>query len=211
MISHTDITWRKRVEAVIVDREAVLRPRHERIRDLAGRPITAQEEERARIARELRDDISQRLAALAVALSRLRQRTPASTHDPMEPPEMLHARPAELSNDVCDFSRELHPAMLEHAGVATAIHGFCEEFSAQAELDIDFSVAGHPDDYRACLGADTALCLYRVVQEALRNVAAHSGAQGARVDLRRAGDAIRLSISDTARASSLRPRAGMAG
>ncbi len=174
-----DITERKRAE--------------ETLQNLSGRLISAQEEERSRIARELHDDFNQRLALLAVDLERLAGRQLASGGDFSDCLESLLRRTKELSSDVHRLSHQLHPSFLDHLGLVAAIRIFCKELSGQHVIHIELA---HHEVPRQ-LPKDVALCLYRLVQEALRNVIKHSGAQTARVELGGTTDELALQISDT--------------
>lgn len=163
------------------------------LRTLSGRLINAQEEERSRIARELHDDLNQRLALLAVQMEQLGQDLPESASGLGERVRRLLAHTAELSSDVHRLSYQLHPSKLDHLGLAAALHTFCDEFGERQEVRIEFTHSGIPK----LLPADIALCLYRIAQESLRNVVKHSGAKQARVELSSTGDAIHLRVSDS--------------
>jgi two-component system sensor histidine kinase UhpB len=183
-----DVTQRKQAEEA-------LRASHEQIQDLAGRLIAAQETERSRIARELHDDISQRLAALAIAHSGLKRRLLPASSNLQEEVTRLQQHTISLAEAVRDLSRQLHPGVLQHAGLVAAIRGHCDEFSRLHDLKVTFraeaDLKGVPDD--------VALCLYRVAQEALHNVAAHAGARHAEVALTRVDRTLELTITDDGR------------
>ncbi len=163
----------------------------ERLRDLSGRLIHAQEEERRRIARELHDDVSQRLALLSMELDQLSQ-SGESAAQLVERMQALRMRIHELSSDLHRISYELHPAKLEHLGLVAAVRSFCKELSRQQGIGIQFIDREVPRE----IPQDVALCLFRIVQESLRNAVKHSGAQEARAELSGSPDAIRLQISD---------------
>ncbi len=173
-----DITQRKRAELLL--------------RDLGGRLITSQEDERRRIARELHDDFSQRLSLLSIELERASQQPPESPARMRELMQDLSNRTKELSTVVHRLSHQLHPAKLEHLGLVAAVKSFCKEVSEQEGIRIEFTHREVPTS----IPEDVALCLYRIVQEALRNVVRHSGAGDARVELTGGRDAIRLQVSD---------------
>jgi PAS domain S-box-containing protein len=163
----------------------------ETLRNLAGRLLKAREGERKWVARELHDDVNQKLAALALELSRFKQ----SAHLPDElSSQVLHLQDQtiELSNDVRRLSLRLHPATMEHVGLATALRSYCIEFSEKESLEVRVSLS----DELGTIHPDVALTLYRVAQESLRNVAKHSNATEARVSLDRLEDGIHLSVSD---------------
>jgi signal transduction histidine kinase len=163
----------------------------ELIRALTGRLITSQEDERQRIARELHDDMAQRLSLLAVDLGRLgRQDLP-----PADLPERLSAlssQAAELGGDLQRVSHELHPATLTQLGLELAVRAFCTELAQSRRLAIAVDARGVPQR----LAPDVALCLYRVLQEALQNVVKHSGASRAAVTLSGGDGALTLTVAD---------------
>jgi len=99
---------------------------------------------------------------------------------------------AEIVEEVRRLAYDLHPAILTHLGLRAALQSFCVQFSARERIDVDFSAQKEP----ASLPEEIALCLYRVSQEALRNVARHSGAKSAGVSLKTARGALHLTIQD---------------
>jgi signal transduction histidine kinase len=106
--------------------------------------------------------------------------------------ESLLRRTKELSSDVHRLSHQLHPSVLQHLGLVAATRSFCKELSDQNGIHIELVHHGVP----RLLPGDVALCLYRIVQEALRNVIKHSGAESARVELGGSPDELILQISD---------------
>ena len=145
-------------------------------RQLAGRLLTAQEDERKRLAREMHDDVSQRLAATAIEAGKFEQQFPVA--DPSrEAMATLKDHLIALSDDVHRISRQLHPAILDDLGLEDAIRSECDRFAEREGVAIQFHCGDLPDR----LPKDIALCLYRIAQEALRNVAKH--AQTDRVEL----------------------------
>lgn len=164
------------------------------LRSLRGRLTRAQDEERAHIARELHDDIGQRLALLSVQL--LQAQTAVQTEDPRSVMLLETARQliSDLCSDVHRLSHRLHPAQLALLGLTTALSRFCEDFARQNGIVIDFG----PEDIPA-LSADVATCLYRVAIEAIRNAGKHSGASRIRVELAPRPHAIWLCVSDDGR------------
>jgi signal transduction histidine kinase len=163
------------------------------LRTLSGRLIRAQEEERSRIARELHDDLNQRLALMAVELEQLGLNLPETASELAEPVRELLQQTGELSHDVHRLSYQLHPAKLDHLGLAAALKTFCEDFGKRSKIEVAFQRPELPKP----LPADVALCLYRIAQESLRNVANHSGAKTARVELTKTADFIHLSVTDS--------------
>ncbi len=189
-----DITDRKRAEEAIREKEAVLQASDREIQHLAGRLIAVQEAERARIARDLHDDISQQLAGLAIALSSHKRRVLALANGTAlrEDVSSLQQRAIDLSEHVRHLSHVLHPSVLEHAGLVAALTAHCSEFQGERGLEVTFSPNGNFESIDPAF----ALCLYRIAQEALRNIVAHAQARHADVRLLCTGDGIELTVAD---------------
>ncbi len=164
----------------------------EEARDLSGRLIHAQEEEQTRLARELHDDLSQSLALLSVELEMFGQSPPAERGRISGRMQEFSAQVKRLSSEVHRLSHEMHPAKLEQLGLVAAVRGFCKEFAAAHEMAIEFTDNSVP----RAVPKDTALCLYRIAQEALQNVVKHSGGTAARVELATDDGELRLAITD---------------
>jgi PAS domain S-box-containing protein len=165
----------------------------EAARELSGRFITAQEDERRRIARDLHDDLNQRLALLSVEME-LFGRTSArrqgqSDHRLQE----LVAHVREISSEIHNLSHKLHPAKLDQLGLLAAVRAFCRESSERWGIRVEFVHDHVPTD----LPPDIALCLYRVLQESLQNVVRHSGAQKAQAELKMKARTIQLALTDS--------------
>jgi PAS domain S-box-containing protein len=163
----------------------------EAVHELSRRLMNAQEKERARLARELHDDLSQSLAMLSIELSQLRNELPADVHI-KEQIEHLVSEIARVAAHVRRISHELHPARLRQLGLETALRGFCSEITAAHPLKVDFEAENLPRQ----LPDEVSLCLYRVTQEALQNVVKHSGATNAHVGINLEKDIVHLLISD---------------
>ncbi len=186
VICHSDITARK-------EAEEELQKSHEQVRALAGRLISAQEEERRRIAQELHDDLSQRLAAQAISLSNLQRDFRAGEHAVVEAGiEKLRASAVSIADDVRAISHELHPPVLMFAGLSACLESLCREFTANNGLRVAYRVESDPGR----VSSDVALCLYRAAQEALRNVCKHARASSATVTLTRGPEGILMRIED---------------
>jgi PAS domain S-box-containing protein len=164
----------------------------ETLSGMNGRLIEAQESERARIARDLHDDIGQRLALVAMALDQVKQLLPDSTGEALDCLDALQKQTVEISNDLQALSHELHPPRLLHLGVVPAMRGFCGELSAQKNVVIDFSNENVPRS----VPSDVALCLFRVLQEALHNAVRHSRVRQFNAHLRGTEDAVDLIVRD---------------
>jgi signal transduction histidine kinase len=172
--------------------EDELRASRQEQQRLTGQLIEAQECERRRVARELHDDLSQGLALLAVELVNLARQPSWSASESAVRLEGLSDRVKELSSVVHALSHQLHPSKLEHLGLVAAAQGLCREVSRHHGLDVKLTHSGVPDT----IPPATALCLYRVVQEALRNVVRHSGTDHATVELSGTPAGIQLIVSD---------------
>ena len=185
---------RRRVERALRDSEAALRKSSEQNQDLAGRLITAQEAERSRIGRDLHDDVCQRLAVQAMMLSGLKQRLTGSTPQPDvdEVLTTLQERTFTLATDVRNLSHDLHPSVLQHAGLVPVLKAHCDEFARQQKIDVAFSA----DEGVGSVDGAAALCVYRVTQEALTNTGRHAGASVVRVRLTQSAEAIELEVVD---------------
>lgn len=181
---------RRRAEEAQRGSEAALRASYDQIQDLVGRLIVAQEAERTRIARELHDDINQQLAALSIALSGLRRRL-ADGADVRDELARLQQRTVEMSNEVRHLSHELHPGVLQHAGLVAALRAHCAEFRSQHGIEVTLRT----EDLDG-IRPEVALCLYRVTQEALQNIARHAHARYVRVSLVHTADRLELTIGD---------------
>ena len=176
---------------LLFERKQLHAARNEQMR-LSGMLINAQEDERARLASELHDDFSQRLAVLSLGLETAAEMIPES---PAEANRQLHElmnSASELGADLHTLSHRLHSSTLERLGLASGVAAFCKEFAAQQGIQVAFS---HEDVPRS-VSPDVALCLFRIVQEGLRNVKKHSGAAHAQVRIETIDDTLHLSISD---------------
>ena len=188
----TDITDRKRAEAALREKESALAASYQQIQDLAGRLIVAQEAERTRIARDLHDDIGQQLASLSIALSLLKRRLRGAQ---LEAATSLQQRTSGLAEQIRHLSHDLHPGALQHAGLVAALKDHCAEFEQRHAARITFSAV----DDLGFITPEVTLCLYRIVQEALHNIAKHASARSIRVVLTREADALHLIITDDGR------------
>ena len=185
-----DITERKLAEGQLRESEAALRTSNEQNQDLAGRLITAQEDERRRLARDLHDDLTQRLALLSVEMELLACGEPKV--DSGAGSQHMAAQLRELAADVHKLSYQLHPVKLDQLGLVTAAQSYCRDLTQQSGLRIDFAAQNVPAD----LAPNISLGLYRIIQESLHNVVRHSQASAALVEVIGGTDNLRLSITD---------------
>jgi signal transduction histidine kinase len=187
-----DVTERQVNVEMLRRREADLRASDDRNRDLAGRLIASQEAERERIARDLHDDLSQKLAHLNIELEQLTTRLALRDEALAERARETARRAAEIAGDVHTLSHQLHPSRLRVLGLVQAIQGVCHEVGLQNGIEVDFSHDRVPPGVPAA----TSLCLYRILQEGLHNVAKHSGARKASVRLSLEDGLLSLQIAD---------------
>jgi len=197
--SCVDITERKQAEER-------LRASHEQRRELASRLLHAQEVECRRLAREMHDDLTQRLAVLAIEVSKL-ERSAAPGGEASGRLARVREQLVTLSEDVHNLSRQLHPAILDDLGLEDALRSECSIFQEREGIGVQYLADGVPTD----LTRDVCLGLYRIAQESLRNVARHAGASRAEVSLVGCGRDVMLTVSDNGGGFAREDRAGRAG
>jgi PAS domain S-box-containing protein len=164
----------------------------EALSSVSRRLIEAQETERARIARDLHDDIGQGLALLTVTLDQIKHLTSDSTGEVRRCMDQLQRQISEITASVQALSHDLHPFKLQLLGVVAAMKSFCTELSELHRVEIDFT---HQDISRT-LPPKISLCLFRVLQEALHNAVRYSGVRRFSVQLRGTSDAVQLIVRD---------------
>jgi PAS domain S-box-containing protein len=165
----------------------------EAISGFSRRLIEAQETERARIARELHDDINQRLAMVAVGLKTLRRDLADSDQKTSRRIEEATAQLSELESDIQALSHRLHSSKLEYLGIEAAASSFCREVSERNNVKVDFRCEGIPED----LSSEVSLCLFRVLQEAVHNAVKYSGVEKFEVSLTGREHDIQLRVHDS--------------
>jgi PAS domain S-box-containing protein len=165
----------------------------EALSSISRRLIEAQEQERSWIARELHDDINQRIALLAVNLERLKRDLHVSVPSLDERLVEVSEQVSSLGSDVQALSHRLHSSKLEYLGIAAAAASFCKEISEGQGIQIDFHSEGIPKK----LPREIALCFFRVLQEAIQNAMKHSGSPLLEVWLRGASNEIELTVGDS--------------
>ncbi len=176
---------------LLYERKKLNAARNEQMR-LSGLLINAHDEQRSRLAAEIHDDFSQRLAVLSLGLETAADGIPESLPETHRQMRELMESASELGADLHSLSHRLHSTTLERLGLAAGVASFCREFSAQHGTQVAFS---HQDLPRS-VSPEVALCLFRIVQEALRNVQKHSGAAHAQVRIEKVDGTLHLSISD---------------
>jgi signal transduction histidine kinase len=159
---------------------------------LGGMLISAQEKERSRLASELHDDFSQRLALLAYGLENVAEAIPASAEEANRRLQNLAHTASEIGADLHTLSHRLHSSTLENLGLVPGVAALCKEFTAQQGIAVDF----RHEDIPRTVQPEVALCLFRIVQEGLRNLRKHSGAQMALVRLDKRGDDLHVVVGD---------------
>jgi signal transduction histidine kinase len=151
--------------------------------------VETEERERSRVARDLYDDICQRLTLVVVQLQELNDCSSTAFGGIDE----LRKQTSEIAIDVQALAHELHFAKLEYLGLAASMRSFCREFSEQQKVEIDF----RNDDLVSPPPPHISTCLFRILQEALHNAAKHSGVRHFEVALRVASDAVHLTVHDS--------------
>jgi PAS domain S-box-containing protein len=172
--------------------EDTLRRQEQDLSKLTGRIINAQEEELRRLSRELHDDLTQRLAALALDAALIEKELNTSQPQAVQGLKDLRTNLSEVAEEVHDLSRQLHPSILDDLGLVQAVQAECAAFSKKTGIALSFMPDAIPDSVPQPL----ALCLYRVMREGLQNIAKHSRAAAASITLQGLSDGIRLLIQD---------------
>lgn len=190
--------------------EQALAASRDETRKLAGKILTAQEEERKRIARELHDDISQRIAAGAIEAGKAELAVPSSDASP-NAMVGLRQHLVALSDDVHRLSRQLHPAILDDLGLVEALRAECDRAAERGHIPVEFRSGALP----AGLPKESALCIYRIAQEALNNALKHSQSPRISVALMSDLEFVELEIRDfgvgfDASGKNYRPGLGLA-
>jgi len=159
--------------------------------------VEAQEAERARIARELHDDVIQRVALIGGELSALGRIIPAQTDAVTQRIEGLREELHDLAEEVRAMARRAHPAILDHLGLPKALQNLASELKVSDDLEIELGIPA--DDAFERLAPAAALSLYRVAQEGLRNVARHAGTNQARITLTHREGGVAITVEDRGR------------
>jgi PAS domain S-box-containing protein len=190
--SAVDVSDFMRADAALRRERNELLLSRERARMLARQLIRAQEDERSRVARELHDDFTQRLAGLAMLAGSAARGADAGRFDLSERLAEMQTELEHMAREAQQISRRLHPPALEELGLEGALRVECDTFGGRAGMAISFSSQGELDEPTP----EVALALFRIVQEALRNCLAHAGTADVRVLLEGTGSALILKIAD---------------
>jgi|HubBroStandDraft_2_1064218.scaffolds.fasta_scaffold28653_3 signal transduction histidine kinase len=159
---------------------------------LSGQLINAQEKERSRLASELHDDFSQRLALLAFGLQNTAETLPDSSSTAKQTLDEFRQSVCELGDDLHSVSHRLHSSTLDTLGLVAGLSSLCREFGAKQGIEVAFASEDIPRTVRP----EVSLCLFRITQEGLQNLKKHSGAKRAKLSLRHKGDRLFLSLCD---------------
>jgi len=172
--------------------ETKLREREKDLQNLTGRLIWGQEEERRRLARELHDDLTQRLAVLAIQAGTMEQAANDGRQPLLKEFHDLRDQAVQISADIHNISRQIHPSILDDLGLEKAVESECNRFSSREGIEVVFAAEGIP----GTLPKDVALSFYRIIQEGLTNIAKHACARHATVSLSGTEHGLRLSVRD---------------
>jgi PAS domain S-box-containing protein len=190
-----NITGRKQAEEELLKTDEALRNSQKDLKRLAGRLISAREEELRRLSRELHDDLTQRLAVIAIEAGKLEQKL----HEERGPlagssQKIAHIKDQliAVSQDIHHLSRQLHPSILDDLGLVRAIESECAEFMRKQDVGLTFRKEDVPD----VIPVRISLCFYRIVQEGLRNIATHSRSQSCEIFLKGSDGRLCLTVTD---------------
>lgn len=187
-----DITERKRAEEAVREKQVELQQSQAQLQDLTAKLFTAQDNERQRIARDLHDDFSQRLAAVAIDVASLQRQPPLLPELIGKALEPIREELQQLSTDLHDLAYRLHPPLLRHLGLQAAIEDYLHKAIERTGIRITLRARDVPGS----IPLDWSICLFRVLQESLQNVVKHAGATEVQVRLSGSSKGIGLSVID---------------
>ena len=185
----------RRADNTIRASEASLRTSYDRIRQMAGRLINAQEAARADIARDLHDDVAQKLAYVSMGVNSLKEEGHIQDPNTQQAVAALEREARTAFDGIRRLSHELHPATLRLLGLGPALRSHCEEVAKRQGIEVQFSAG----DNVAPVHPDVSVCFFRIAQESMRNSIMHGGAKHLRVALSRSGDQLELIVGDDGR------------
>lgn len=183
---------RRKAERELQRAHHALLESREDFRDLAGKLLSVQESERRRLAREMHDDLTQRLAVLAIDIGKIELDFQDTADPVVENLQRVREGLVNLSGDIHAISRQLHPSILEDLGLVDAVKSECSIFTQREGIAVDYRTENVPPG----IPADVAICIYRIVQEGLRNIAKHADTTQLQVALTGKDDSIHLMIKD---------------
>jgi signal transduction histidine kinase/ABC-type uncharacterized transport system substrate-binding protein len=189
-----------------INRKRLRRARDEQLQ-LSGMLINAEEKERSRLASELHDDFSQRLALLTLGLENAADTLPEKETVTRQQLHDLLNSASELGADIHTLSHRLHSSTLQNLGLIPGVSALCKEFSGRHGIEVDFSSENVPRP----VDPDVALCSFRIVQEGLQNLKKHSGATKGQVNLRNVGNKLHISVYDQGRGFDMKQMKDKAG
>jgi signal transduction histidine kinase len=188
----SEVWGREQAEAALLDSEAALLRSHEELRALTASLLHSQDDERRRVSRQLHDELSQEMAKLQFDVETLEQSLPADLKDERRQLLAIRDGVGSLANNVRRIAHQLHPSALDHLGLSAALRAFVREFAGRERLPVRLTARKVP----AHIAPEVASSLYRVVQEALRNVAKHAGKTCVTIVLAGLRNQLFLSIRD---------------
>jgi signal transduction histidine kinase len=171
----------------------------EALSSVSYRVIEAEEQERQRIAKDLHEDIGQRLTLLAVEIEHPTEASPNRTVDVASRMDTVRKEIVQILTDVKALAHELYSPRLEYLDIAGVMRSFCRDLGERKKVEIDFNSDGLPRN----VPPDISLCLFRVLQEALHNAVKHSGARQFDARVWTTPDEIHLTVSDRGRGFNL--------
>lgn len=193
VLNSRDTTARKSAEQALRKSEKALRKSHAELAGMTARLLSVEEGEHRRLARELHDDFTQKVALIAVEIDSLAKNLPVDRDQISVQLTSIEAELGKLSDDLNRIAHQLHPSILDDLGLVAALRSYCADFSTRQPISVAFRHSNVPKQ----IPNEVAVCVYRIVQEALTNVARHSGAVTADVTLTGNSNKIRLSIHDS--------------
>jgi signal transduction histidine kinase len=188
----TETLGRSHAEAALQETEGALRRSREELRALTASLLNTQEEERRRVSRELHDDLSQKMAKLQFDVETLEQKLPTTDGDLKTRLLSVRDQVGTVANDVRRIAYQLRPSALEHLGLSVALRSVVREFREREGLEVHFEARRVPRN----IAPEIATSVYRIVQEALRNVAKHAGRTAVEVILKGQSNEMRLTVRD---------------
>lgn len=191
----TEITDRKQNEEELSQNQDLLQAQQSQLQGMTSKLLTFQEEERLRIARELHDDFSQRLAALVLDVASLEQQPPLLPELIGKALLPIREQLEQLSDDIHNLAYKLHPSLLQHAGLQPAIEDHIQKVTERTGLRIILNAKNVP----GAIPLDWSTCLFRVLQESLQNIVKHANATEVLVKLSGSSKGIGLSVKDNGR------------